>query len=70
MRREPVISIDLRSVGWENNILEVEFTNNIVLQYHPVPEDVYTALMQAQSKTIYFQKHVRNVYVSRRAFAI
>ena len=47
MERISVSSSNIASVGWEDGILEVEFTNGGVYQYQGVPEDIYAGLMAA-----------------------
>ena len=49
MEREPVESSALASVGYDRDVLEVEFVNGSVYQYVGVPVWVYEALMMAQS---------------------
>lgn len=62
MERAPVRSSDLRSVGYLESILEIEFHSGGLYQYHGVPEHVYNALMSAPSKGRYFHRAVRGVY--------
>ena len=62
MERLPVRSSDLKSVGYLDSILEIEFRSGGVYQYHGVPEHVYTRLMSAPSKGRYFHRAVRSVY--------
>ncbi len=58
--RTPVRSSALRSVGYEQRVLEVEFTNGAVYQYFDVPPEVYRGLMAAESHGRYFDQHVRD----------
>ena len=55
MDRTPVVSSNIKSIGYDSNskILEVEFTNMSVYRYYEVPEDVYEELMAAESKGSY-----------------
>ena len=64
MRRIPVSSSNLASVGYEaqRGILEVEFHSGSVYQYHGVPEQVYRGLMCASSHGSYFSAYIRNSY--------
>lgn len=36
MTRQPVSSSRVKSIGWENNVMEVEFNNGGVYQYSPI----------------------------------
>ena len=49
MIREPVTSSRIRSVGWENNVLEIEFHNGAVYQYFDVSRTEYITFMNAPS---------------------
>jgi len=62
MNRQPVLSSNLRSVGWENNILEIEFNSGSVYQYYNVPIYVYEALIDAPSKGKYFNENIKWEY--------
>lgn len=64
MRREPVTSTVLRSVGHEptSSTLEIEFTTREIYRYFGVPIEVHTELLAAESHGTYFNKHVRDVY--------
>lgn len=64
MKREPVESSNLASVGYDNEseILEIEFNHGGVYQYYDVPESEYEALMDADSHGKYFASNIRNDY--------
>lgn len=49
MRRKAVDSSRINSVGWENNVLEVEFKNGAVYQYYDVSEAEYRAFIFSSS---------------------
>lgn len=66
MKRQSVKSSNLVSVGWERNILEIEFQSGAVYQYFGAPERVYYALLQAKSVGKYFEEHIRNGYPYQR----
>jgi hypothetical protein len=59
MENESAHSSNLKSVGYENGILEVEFHNGGIYQYHGVPESVFHELMNAPSRGSYFHWNVR-----------
>ena len=62
MRREPVESDALRSVGYDvdRRILEIEFASGTVYRYFEVPEAVYAGLMTAASHGAFFGEHIRD----------
>jgi len=63
MKRIPVDSSDLKSVGYDEakKLLEVEFLRKeSVYQYSRVPKRVYEELMKAVSKGSYFSEHIRD----------
>jgi hypothetical protein len=62
MNRQPVSSSNLRSVGWEDSVLEIEFLDGSIYQYFDVPEAVYVGLIQAESAGRYFWANVRGAY--------
>jgi hypothetical protein len=65
VNRQPVESSLIRSVGYdlEGSVLEVEFVEgDRVYQYYDVPLSVYSELMDAESKGIYFNEYIRDMY--------
>ena len=66
MERKPVTSSNLRSVGYEDGILEVEFKSGTVFQYHNVPEHVHADMMSATSIGSFFAKNVKDSFTSSR----
>jgi hypothetical protein len=65
MERQPVESSSLRSVGYDaqRRELAIEFHDGTVYLYGNVPEDVYAALLQSESKGGYFNAEIREQYV-------
>lgn len=51
MSRQPVVSSNVRSIGYdaERHVMEIEFHSGGVYQYHDVPPDVYREVMAARS---------------------
>ena len=49
MNRQPVSSSRMRSVGWENDTLEIEFHNGAIYQYYNVTHSEYVAFMNSPS---------------------
>ncbi len=64
MKREPVASSNLRSMGYdpELGILEIEFHSGGIYQYFNVPKTVYDALKSASSHGSYFHQHIKGRY--------
>ena len=49
MYRQPVSSSRISSVGWQNNTLQVEFTNGAVYNYYNVTKAEYIDFMNSSS---------------------
>ena len=62
MRRRPDVSEALSSVGWEDGVLEIEFTSGELYRYLRVPELVFRQLLRAPSKGTFFQERIRDRY--------
>lgn len=64
MKREPVKSSNLKSVGYDKSkkLLEIEFHTGAVYQYMNVLEHIYKQLMRAPSLGVYFHKYIRDEY--------
>ncbi len=62
MRRVPVTSEAVRSIGYEGRTLEVEFIDGDVYQYYGVPEIRYAELMLSESIGRYIVAHIRDDY--------
>lgn len=50
MQRQPVASSRVNSIGWEDNVMEVEFNTGAVYRYSPV--EWQTALNLISSPTV------------------
>jgi KTSC domain len=50
MQRTPVTSSNLKSVGWANNTLEVEFQDGSIYHYANVPASKHAALMAEDTR--------------------
>lgn len=64
MRREPVNSSNLRSVGYNptSATLEIEFNSGGVYQYSGVPAHVHDSLLRSGSLGRFFASQIRDVY--------
>jgi hypothetical protein len=49
MERKLVSSSRIRSVGWENNVLEVEFKDGAIYHYYDVSQSEYINFMNSPS---------------------
>lgn len=66
MYRVPVESSSIDSVGYEDEVLEIRFTNGGVYHYFGVPPDVCLDFLKADSKGRYFNRYIRGVYRGQR----
>ena len=68
MRRQPVESSSLQSVGYDaaSQVLEVQFRTGRVYRYFGVPPDVYNSLLQASSRGAFFNANIRDQYPFER----
>lgn len=49
MLRHPVSSSRIANVGWENNIMEVQFHNGVIYQYYGVSQSEYQSFLNSPS---------------------
>ena len=70
MFRLPVRSGIIKSVGYgygyEDRVLTIEFTNGSIYKYNDVPENVYDALMTADSVGSYFHHNIKGKYTAKK----
>jgi hypothetical protein len=68
MRRRPVTSSSLRSVGYDSRsrTLEIEFHHTGVYQYYDVPKTVLEEMLAQNSLGSYFNANIRDVYACAR----
>lgn len=64
MNRIPVVSSNIASVRYypETQTFEVEFQNGAVYQYFDVPQGVYDAFMNTESKGRFLNSNIKGVY--------
>lgn len=64
MRRDPVASSNLVSVGYDpsSQTLEIEFSSGGIYQYYNVPETIYNELLLAPSKGQFFASQVKDSF--------
>ena len=59
MRRRLVNSSSVRSVGWSDGTLELEYVNGSIYQYDDVPQTTFAALLAAPSIGAYVNTHIK-----------
>lgn len=64
----PVRSAALKSIGYEDGRLLVEFHKSGLYEYEGVPEPVYRELRFHPSKGSFFDRHIRGRYRVRKIF--
>lgn len=62
--RQAVVSSIVRSVGYREGTLEIEFVSGNVYRYLDVPEGLYRELMSAQSIGTFFNERIRDSFPS------
>lgn len=62
MQRTPVQSSTIHSVGYEGNVLEIQFHSGGVYQYFQVPERIHSGLINAPSKGTFFHQNIRGAF--------
>lgn len=60
MKRKRVQSSNIASVGWADNVVEVEFQNGAVWRYSPVSEALARELQHADSVGSFFHKNIKS----------
>ena len=68
MVNQMVLSTEIEWIGYEqkNQMLQVEFIEGSVYQYHQVPETVYDEFLAAPSHGKYFEQSVKGQYEYRK----
>jgi hypothetical protein len=62
VRRRLVNSSSVRSVGWSDGTLELEYVNGSIYQYDDVPQTTFAALLAAPSIGAYVNTHIKPYY--------
>lgn len=61
MEKQEVESSVISAVG-HTRVLEIEFESGRLYQYFDVPEDIYLAMLESESKGKYFNQNIRNKF--------
>lgn len=59
MYRKNVESSNIKSIGYEDETLEVEFLNGSIYQYYNVPQDLFDGIMNADSHGKYLNEYIK-----------
>ena len=64
IKREPVVSTNVASVGYSRSIhaLEIEFVRGAVYRFLDVPHKLYRQLLASDSKGHFIAEHIRGKY--------
>jgi hypothetical protein len=62
MKMQRVISSNIVAIGYDagSELLQIEFKNGSVYQYHRVPSSIANGLLNAPSHGKYFARFIRN----------
>lgn len=66
MERILVESSNVKSVGYEDEVLQVEFHRSGVYEYYGVPQDVYQRLLKAESVGKFINTCVKGIFTFRK----
>ena len=64
MEKQNLESSVVRAAGY-TYVLEIEFQSGRIYQYFDVPETIYTAFLESDSKGRYFNAHIRGKFPYR-----
>ena len=64
----PVDSSNLKSIGHDGQNLFVEFGKGTIYVYFGVPLELYSELLNAESKGKYLNSNIKNVYRYEKIF--
>lgn len=62
MQRQLINSSSIKSAGYDNGTLEVEFKQGLIYQYYGVPEEFWINLMVSDSAGSYLAKNIKNEF--------
>jgi hypothetical protein len=68
MVRIEIPSEYFRSAGYDpqSKTLEIEFLENMIIQYYKVPEKAYAGLLNAKSDLEYYIQKIKYIYPYKR----
>lgn len=62
MKRQSVFSTDIRSIGYENGVLEIEFLGGSIYTYPNVPKFHFDYMVSNPHPGTYFHQRVKPYY--------
>lgn len=62
MNMQSVISSDIASIGYEDELLHIRFNSGGLYAYHNVSQSIYNGLMSAGSHGKYFHAYIKGRY--------
>jgi len=66
MNRVPVSSSNIKSIGYDNGTLEIEFNAGAVYQYSDVDVITFNNLMEADSVGSFFTQNIKHNFQSKK----
>jgi hypothetical protein len=68
MNKMYINSGDLKSITYneETSTLEVEYMNKEIFRYNSVPNDIYKNMLNASSKSRFFDDNIKNAFTSEK----
>ncbi|MDO4424063.1 MAG: KTSC domain-containing protein [Pseudomonadota bacterium] len=64
--RTPVVSSAIASIGYKDNVLEIEFNSGKVYQYQDINFVLYLNFINADSKGKFYNKYIKGNYAAIR----
>jgi hypothetical protein len=61
-----VKSSNVKKIGWEKEVLRIQFNNDSMYEYYKVPKEVYENLLTAQSKGSFVSRNIARNFEYKR----
>lgn len=61
-----VKSSNIKAIGWEDNVLVIEFNNSTKYSYDDVSKEEYDNFINADSIGSYYHKNIKGKYTSNK----
>lgn len=62
----PVESSNIKAIGYEDDMVDIQFLNGGTYRYYNVSADVYVKLFNSESKGKFFHKEIKGKYEWRK----
>jgi len=66
MKMTPVVSSNIKAIGYEEGTLRIEFLHGVSYDYRNVPEQVAKDFFEVESKGSFFHRKIRDKYSALR----